>query len=103
MNGKWVHLIRRIYADRMDLRERAVVYLLPESGEMATGCIRCPDGYFYFLNADGSMAAGDIDVDGTVRHFNPVFPANPTYTEDPLTHIWKPNGNAETPYGAETG
>jgi len=104
LDGKWYHFDSGGYMQTGWIYANGLwYYLLPESGEMATGCIRCPDGYFYFLNADGSMAAGDIDVDGTVRHFNPVFPANPTYTEDPLTHIWKPNGNAETPYGAETG
>ena len=76
-------------------------YLLPESGCMAVGYIRCPDGHSYFMKEDGAMATGDIRADGSIRHFNPDLPPEPTYSEDPATHIWKPNGSSELPLGAE--
>ena len=47
------------------------------------------------------MATGDIRADGSIRHFNPDLPPEPTYSEDPATHIWKPNGSSELPLGAE--
>jgi hypothetical protein len=68
---------------------------------MVTGLLHAPDGFRYYFREDGSLAVGDVTVDGVLKNFNETLPPGPTYDRDPVTGEWKPNGSNAIPYGAE--
>jgi glucan-binding YG repeat protein len=37
---------------------------------MKTGYLEAPDGHRYYFLPDGSMATGDVEIDGVMHHFN---------------------------------
>jgi len=103
INGKWYHFDRNGYMQTGWILDNGKWYYLdPATGAMVTGLLKAPDGYWYYFRADGSMAVGDVTVDGKQRHFNDRIPPEPTYVSDPEKGTWKPNGNTDLPYGAET-
>ena len=53
-------------------------------------------------HADGSMAVGDVVINGVTRHFKDTEPTAPTYVFDNVTETYQPiEGNTQIPYGAE--
>jgi len=101
INGAWYHFGSSGYMQTGWIYDNGKWYYLdPETGAMRTGLLRAPDGFLYYFLPDGSMATGDVTVDGSKRHFNDRVPLKPTYVPDAEDGTWKPNGNTELPYGA---
>jgi len=102
VNGQWYHFNSKGQMQTGWINEGGKWYYLDaDTGGMATGLVNAPDGHTYYFNADGSMAVGDVVIDGVTHHFNDKVPSKPTYDWNAETETWEPNGSNDLPYGAE--
>jgi|GEM_PF-6944322 len=102
INGTWYHFNSSGYMQTGWVLDNGKWYYMdPDTGSMRSGLLRAQDGYWYYFWPDGSMAVGDVVIDGRIRHFNDQMPPEPTYEQNPADGAWKPNGSDELPYGAE--
>ena len=101
--GKWYYMGAAGIMKTGWLLDRGLWYYLdPVNGNMQTGLIT-ENAYQYYLSpADGHMMTGTVQVPGFAApmRFNEILPPAPTYTQDPLSGIWKRNSVDAVPLGA---
>lgn len=101
--GKWYYMGADGIMKTGWLLDRGLWYYLdPVNGDMQTGLIS-ENAYQYYLSpADGHMMTGTVQVPGFAApmRFNEILPPAPTYTQDPLSGIWKRNSVDAVPLGA---
>ncbi len=77
-------------------------YLDPTNCNMLTGWHQDPqDGYWYYLNpSDGRMLTGWQLINGDSYFFNPIEPAQPTWTYSEADEAWNYTNASNRPFGS---
>ncbi len=103
LGSQWYYFDGEGYACRgWQLIEGSWYYLDPTNCNMLTGWHQDPqDGYWYYLNpSDGRMLTGWQLINGVSYFFNPMEPAQPTWTYSEADAAWNYTNASNRPFGS---